>query len=313
MSPSSDIETLFGHFGGNAGDYQEIGRENEASSARTRWPLLVTLDLTQPAIPAIPKRRDPLAKPADEAAQAPADDAQAANAPAEAARPAPPQVRSKTPLFARPHRRTIPPVGQAVKTEAPRGAERFAAMPQAANTELGANEAEVAAAPLAITPSALAPQAPVPPVAASAIPLIGNVPPGFAPAMAPVAPVAVPPVVARATSAAPAFRAPAQSAQGFATPATPGFAARAAVPVSAYAQPASTAFTAPAAPTVQPPSILGKLFKPAAPSTAPTNRTPAAEAAPAALGLLFDRLRGDAPTPATPAPHSWLTNGPRRS
>jgi hypothetical protein len=279
MSPSSDIETLFGHFGGNAGDYQEIGRENEASSARTRWPLLVTLDLTQPAIPAIPKRRDPLAKPADEAAQAqaPEDDAQAANAPAEAARPAPPRVRSKTPLFARPHRRTIPPVGQAVKTEAPRGAERFAAEPHTAHTELGASEAEVAAAPLAVTRSALAPHAPVPPVAAAAIPPIGKVPPVFAPVMAPVA---VPPIVARATSAAPAFTARA---------------------------------TAPATPSVQPPSILGKLFKPAAPNTAPADRTPAAEAAPAALGSLFDRLRGNAPTPATPAPHSWLTTGPRRS
>ena len=53
MSPSSDIETLFGHFGGNPAGYQEIGRENEASTARTRWPLLVTLDLKQPSIPAI--------------------------------------------------------------------------------------------------------------------------------------------------------------------------------------------------------------------------------------------------------------------
>jgi hypothetical protein len=100
MSPSSDIETLFGHFGGNASDYQEIGRENEASSARTRWPLLVTLDLTQPSIPAIPQRGDPLAQPGDEAAQAqsPEGDAQAANGPAEAGHAAKPQVRSKTPL-----------------------------------------------------------------------------------------------------------------------------------------------------------------------------------------------------------------------
>ena len=68
MSPSSDIETLFGHFGGNASDYQEIGRENEASTARTRWPLLVTLDLTQPSIPAIVQRRDAASKQADDAA-----------------------------------------------------------------------------------------------------------------------------------------------------------------------------------------------------------------------------------------------------
>ena len=62
MSSSSDIEKLFDHFGGDASAYQEIGRENEARSARTRWPLLVTLDLTQPAIPAIGQRRELLAR-----------------------------------------------------------------------------------------------------------------------------------------------------------------------------------------------------------------------------------------------------------
>ena len=299
MSPSSDIETLFGHFGGNAGGYQEIGRENEASSARRRWPLLVTLDLTQPSIPAIPKRRDPLAQPADEGAQAqaPEGDTQAADGPAEAGHATTLQVRSKTPLFTRPHRRTIPPVGNAVKPEAPRGAERFSAVPDAAHAALAASEVEPVAAP------------------------IGNVPPVFAPAMAPLA---VPPVVVRTTSAAPALRPPAPSAQGFAAPApaTPAFAARAAVPLSAQTQPVPAAFTArattpatPATPAVQPPSILGKLFKPAEPGTAPAAQSPAseAEAPPAALGSLFKRLRGETPTAATPAPHSWLTNGPRRS
>jgi hypothetical protein len=325
MSPSSDIETLFGHFGGNAGDYQEIGRENEASSARTRWPLLVTLDLTQPSIPAIPQRGDPLAQPGDEAAQAqsPEGDAQAANGPAEAGHAAKPQVRSKTPLFARPHRRTIPPVGNAVKPEPPRGAERFSAVPQAAKAELAASEAAVAAPVVSTTPPTLVPIASQAPAATATVPPIGNVPPVFAPAMAPVA---MPPMVARTTSAAPAFRAPVPSAQGFAAPAAPAFAARPTVPASAYTQPASAGFAArvsapaaptapaaPAAPGIQPPSILGKLFKPAAPSTSPAARTPAAEAAPAALGSLFERLRGDAPTAATPAPHSWLTNGPRRS
>ena len=55
MSSSSDIEKLFDHFGGDANAYQEIGRENDARTARTRWPLLVTLDLTQPTIPEISK------------------------------------------------------------------------------------------------------------------------------------------------------------------------------------------------------------------------------------------------------------------
>ena len=327
MSPSSDIETLFGHFGGNAGDYQEIGRENEASSARTRWPLLVTLDLTQPSIPAIPTRRDPLAK-ADEAAQAqsPAGDALAANGPAEAGRTGTQQVRSKTPLFTRPHRRTIPPVGNAVKSEAPRGAERFSALPLAVNAELAAGEVQPVVAPVIVSPPAVAPQAPVPPVVAASVPPVSRVPPAIAAA---IAPVAVSPVVARATSAAPALRTPAPIApatpvaQTFAAPATSAVAARTGVaPTPARAQPAPPAFTfmsrttAPAAspsPAAQPTSILGKLFEPAAPSTAPAAQTPATEAAPAALGSLFDRLRGETSTPATPAPHSWLTNGPRRS
>ena len=282
MSPSSDIETLFGHFGGNAGDYQEIGRENEASSARTRWPLLVTLDLTQPAIPAIPKRSASLAQPADEAAQAltPEGDPQVASGSAEAGRAATPQVRSKTPLFTRPHRRTIPPVGKAVKSEAPRGAERFSAEPQAGHAEVASSEAEPVATPPGMTPPALAPHTAAAPaaatVAATAVPPGGNMPPVWARA---TTPVAAPPVVASATYTAPSSRTPA----------------------------------APAAPTVQPPSILGQLFKPAAPSTAPAARTSEAEATPASLGSLFKRLRGDAPTPATPAPQSWLTNGPRRS
>ena len=43
MNPSRDIEKLFAKFGGDAGNYQEIGRENEAVHARTRWPLLATV------------------------------------------------------------------------------------------------------------------------------------------------------------------------------------------------------------------------------------------------------------------------------
>ena len=43
MNTSRDIEKLFDQFGGNATDYQEIGRETEARTARTRWPLLATL------------------------------------------------------------------------------------------------------------------------------------------------------------------------------------------------------------------------------------------------------------------------------
>ncbi|WP_050455516.1 cellulose biosynthesis protein BcsP [Candidatus Burkholderia verschuerenii] len=101
MNTSRDIEKLFDHFGGNADDYQEIGRENEAKTARTRWPLLATLDFAQPAIPEIATRRDgQLNAPRT---HVPASDEQAEPA-------LTPINRGKPPLFARAHRRAIPPV-----------------------------------------------------------------------------------------------------------------------------------------------------------------------------------------------------------
>ena len=103
MNTSRDIEKLFDHFGGNAGEYQEIGRENEARSARTRWPLLATLDFAQPAIPGIAPRRDVQLN-----ATRP-HTADAAPAPASTTSPTP-ILRGRQPLFTRPHRRAIPPV-----------------------------------------------------------------------------------------------------------------------------------------------------------------------------------------------------------
>ena len=117
MSSSSDIEKLFDHFGGDASAYQEIGRENEARSARTRWPLLVTLDLTQPAIPAIGQRRE-VAGEASAQEAAPEVDRQDTT-PKDAAS----VTRAKAPLFTRSHRRDIPPVavGLPAQPGAPRG------------------------------------------------------------------------------------------------------------------------------------------------------------------------------------------------
>ncbi|CAE6920668.1 cellulose biosynthesis protein BcsP [Paraburkholderia domus] len=121
MSSSSDIEKLFDHFGGDANAYQEIGRENEARSARTRWPLLVTLDLTQPTIPAIGQRRE-LAREASAQGVAPAVDRQDTT-PKDSVL----VTRAKAPLFTRSHRRDIPPVAVATQPVAPRAASRFGA------------------------------------------------------------------------------------------------------------------------------------------------------------------------------------------
>ncbi|MFM0340459.1 cellulose biosynthesis protein BcsP [Paraburkholderia fungorum] len=304
MSSSSDIEKLFDHFGGDASAYQEIGRENEARSARTRWPLLVTLDLTQPAIPAIGQRSEasPRALPKDASREAvdPKD-----TTPKDAAS----VTRAKAPLFTRSHRRDIPPVVVATPSAAPQGASRF-----------GTFETEDDSAARAALDAAGA--APVPPVVAQAAPLVHVAP------VPPVIPVAsVPPAVQ--------FRAPAASARPIATPAAAAMPAAAGVGTGAPASasnwapapaPARAYASAPAAPAApaSPASILGKLFaaesktEPAPPQPA----APAAEAAP--LQAVFDRLRGspgqtfarpDSPTrAAVPAPsNSWLVNGPRRS
>ncbi|MBB5461949.1 cellulose biosynthesis protein BcsP [Paraburkholderia sp. Cpub6] len=120
MSSSSDIEKLFEQFGGDANAYQEIGRENDARTARTRWPLLVTLDLTQPAIPAIGQLRD--AKPQPPITVAPRAAVHEDTTPKDMAS----VTRAKAPLFTRPHRRDIPPVPvAAAQPAAPSGASRF--------------------------------------------------------------------------------------------------------------------------------------------------------------------------------------------
>ncbi|PQV49734.1 cellulose biosynthesis protein BcsP [Paraburkholderia sp. BL21I4N1] len=119
MSSSSDIEKLFDHFGGDANAYQEIGRENEARSARTRWPLLVTLDLSQPTIPAIGQR---VARAQPPVAATPLAADPQDTPPKDAAS----VTRAKAPLFTRSHRRDIPPVAvAAAPSNAPRGASRF--------------------------------------------------------------------------------------------------------------------------------------------------------------------------------------------
>ncbi|MEZ2351037.1 cellulose biosynthesis protein BcsP [Caballeronia sp. RCC_10] len=118
MNTSRDIEKLFDHFGGNAGEYQEIGRENEARNARTRWPLLATLDFAQPAIPEIAARRE---------SRGPSD---AAPTPTPTLTPI---RRGKPPLFARSHRRTIPPVNPLAAHDS-LSAARFSSLEEAAQT-----------------------------------------------------------------------------------------------------------------------------------------------------------------------------------
>ena len=334
MSSSSDIEKLFDHFGGDASAYQEIGRENEARSARTRWPLLVTLDLTQPAIPAIGQRRE-VAREASAQEAAPEVDRQDTT-PKDAAS----VTRAKAPLFTRSHRRDIPPVAVAAQPGAPRGASRFgafetksdAAVPIDAVTPVAAQPA-AAVAQAQVTPVAAAPILPVmpavsiPPVAQFRTPVA--MPASQATASMPSAAVmpraGIPALTPRATAPAPVSASTPTWAQAPApVPAWTQAPAQAQAPTWTQA-PAPTYTTAPAAPK-PPASILGKLFAPAFEPTPPQPAAPTGESAP--LQSVFDRLRGTpaqtqiqmAPAPAraasvaAPAPsNSWLVNGPRRS
>jgi len=333
MSSSSDIEKLFDHFGGDASAYQEIGRENEAHTARTRWPLLVTLDLRQPPIPAIGPHAQTSTR------LQPADDEPAAVAPAAPREDAAPKdavsvMRAKAPLFTRSPRRDIPPVVAAAAAPAgPRGAARFGApdvsgtaarvsavgaadaVPPAAAADLapasaGAQmQAQMHLRAKAGTPGPATKQTVTPAVAPMSAPMSSSV---DAPVDAPTTRSALPPASAFASASAPGSVSAFAPTPAPASPPTQG-------PVAASAPRFEP--TPPAAHTSAPPavSILGKLF------SRPDDSAPARAAAPAAepvaLQSLFDRLRGmphgaaaaSARAPEAAAPNSWLVNGPRRS
>jgi len=329
MSSSSDIEKLFDHFGGDANAYQEIGRENEAHSARTRWPLLVTLDLKQPLIPPIGQRAQARPQPVADEAAALAIERQDPATPKDAAS----VTRAKAPLFTRSHRRDIPPVVVAAATPAaPRGASRFGAPETHGEVAqaTGSKAADAASMPVS---------SPVPPATRQVEPVAAVVPPVRIASIAPLAPVsAVPPIPpippfmqsapaiaaasnppaasARTSAAAPAWaQAPAPVRSGPGAARTP-HAAPAPAPASARTQPFMSAPTSMAA--SQPTSILGKLFSSQA-ETAPLHTAaPATQAVP--LQSLFDRLRGTPRAAAASAvsaepaeSRSWLVNRPRRS
>ncbi|MGA7814927.1 cellulose biosynthesis protein BcsP [Caballeronia sp.] len=139
MNPSRDIEKLFDHFGGNASDYQEIGRDNEARNARTRWPLLSALDLSLPAIPGVAPRRDSLLP------RTRGTGSSSLTPPASATSNATPIGQGKPPLFARAHRQTIPPVSNVTLPAANLGGMRFSELAEAVGLSSGPADATVAA------------------------------------------------------------------------------------------------------------------------------------------------------------------------
>lgn len=242
MNPSRDIEKLFDKFGGDAGNYQEIGRENEAIHARTRWPLLATLDLSQPSIPNIAPRRDALLPQTHDRSGEHRSVPNSLTQPPGAA----PVNRGKLPLFARAHRKTVPPVANVKLPDAPVGAARFSALADVVEETSNAAEAEAAAAPV-VAPQA---QPPLQPLSQTLLrPQQAQQPQQLQPRSQPLATPTPAPV---------------------STPAeVTGFAAalqrsRPAVkPPSLPRLPTPVAVTAPA-PEPKPQSILGKLFRPQA-------------------------------------------------
>jgi hypothetical protein len=194
MSVSDDVGNLFRRFGGDAGQYQEVTRDDDAKHAALRWPLLNALDIAHAKpVPDAGRAASPAPR-VDAVVQAssPAAAAQSANtagtpAGSESTGPARP------PLFARGHRHASmpPPVAPAQM-----GANRFSAPPAVApaadRSNAAANAPSMSAAP------ALQMPAPVPPASTVAA----------APSMPPVSPAshdAAPQREARPVQAAPFF------------------------------------------------------------------------------------------------------------
>jgi hypothetical protein len=284
MNPSRDIEKLFDKFGGDAGNYQEIGRENEAIHARTRWPLLATLDLSQPSIPSImPRREAHLPHTQDRSGEH-------GTAPDSLTQPegAAPINRGKPPLFARAHRKTVPPVANVTLPAAPVGAERFSALVEA--VEGTSNAGEIEAVPAADAQPQQAARLPQP--------------------------------LFRPFHTQQEQHLPQQAQQQHPQPRTQPLVTPASVPgqptgFAAALQRSNTATRSPSLPRVQAaqapqapapearsPSILGKLFR-AQPAHQPS-------APPDSLESMFQRLRGPAGSaPATtPAPVNSPLNAP---
>jgi len=193
MSVSDDVGNLFRRFGGDAGQYQEVTRDDDAKHAALRWPLLNALDIAHVGlVPDAGRAASPAARvePAPQASPAPAAqpaDTAATPVSSESTGPARP------PLFARGHRHASmpPPVAPAQM-----GANRFSAPPAVAaaadRTNAVANAPSMSAAPAAQTPASVPPASTV----------------AAAPSMPPASPAsrdAAPQREAQAAQAAPFF------------------------------------------------------------------------------------------------------------
>ncbi|MEP9326780.1 cellulose biosynthesis protein BcsP [Paraburkholderia phymatum] len=178
MSVSDDVGNLFRRFGGDAGQYQEVARDDEAKQAALRWPLLNALDIAHVGPVPDAGRPGPAAAPGCRPEPAVASPAGRREQPVRATATSTSESTgaARLPLFARGHRHaTMPPPVTPART----GANRFSAPPAVAaapdpapaaeRKKAAANAVRMAAAPVAAPaapPVAAAPAAarPVPPV-----------------------------------------------------------------------------------------------------------------------------------------------------
>jgi resuscitation-promoting factor RpfA len=186
MHTSSDIETLFGRFGGDATSYREIRMENEAQEARDRWPLLGMIDPRKVDVSAAGKSQS-------QTAAGPAGGPGPAGVAAQEKEPPPERsqaaLRRSAPLFARSPRRDMTQVFGKPAHTAPGSSEfRFSPPP---GTQASADEAAPPAPDEAV---------PVPPAANEAVAAPRVAPRNFGvPPLAPKVPLA-----AQAPAASPA-------------------------------------------------------------------------------------------------------------
>ena len=158
MSVSDDVGNLFRRFGGDAGQYQEVARDDEAKQAALRWPLLNALDIAHAE--QVPDAERPATSSSAwraEAAIAPST-ARNEQAAAQTAAGSESTGPARLPLFARGHRHATmpPPVAPAQP-----GANRFSAPPAVASAadrsadhnHAATNAPGIAAAPAAATTS----------------------------------------------------------------------------------------------------------------------------------------------------------------
>ncbi|CAM2157178.1 Cellulose biosynthesis protein BcsR [Pararobbsia alpina] len=262
MSTSEDVQNLFGKFDGKSQQYQEVARDDQAVEARSRWPLLSSLALSETDL--VPDVADNSGKLSPHTLS-PSGAHGATLAAALASAPAPAPVAAAT-----------------------SPASTFATASTGRDTLAQAlRRADSSAAPHEPSSTFSPPRAPQP--AATPLPFVRGAAPAFRVHTGPAAdePTRYPPVVTADTSK---LRPP--SEHDFAPPVVPVNKFKpSATPITGVEADAGRAeFARPG--SARQGSILGKLFAPAPSSSALATQAGQTEPRTRDLGSVFSRLAG---------------------